>query len=378
LELSSNSAQLHYNMALAQRDLGELDEAMDAFRRAEILGYRKPELTWDRSLTQLLMGDYENGFKNYEARWSLPGAKRRDAGLPDWDGVPLEKGQRLLVWAEQGFGDTLHFARYVPMLRAQGLARVIFEVQGPLARLLQRAPAFRGINVVARGVPRPDAAAQVPLLSLPRLLRTRAQTIPADGPYITPPSDIPAPYLRSGVLNVGLCWAGKPSHRNDRNRSVGAAGFVSLIDLPGASFHSLQKGPGARQIAEEGLSALVNDMGSTLSDFAETAAAIAPLDLIITVDTAIAHLAGAMGKTVWVLLPYAPDWRWMMAREDSPWYPTMTIFRQDTPGDWDPVLADVRAALAGEITEKLRGSRSVGKRKQQLSHEEEPDQEGAD
>ncbi|MEQ8603087.1 MAG: tetratricopeptide repeat-containing glycosyltransferase family protein [Marivibrio sp.] len=353
LELTSGSAQLHYNMALAQRDVGYLEEALHAFRRAEMLGYAKPELTWDRALTYLLQGDFANGFEQYEARWSLPEAARRQFDCPVWEGEGDLDGP-LLVWAEQGFGDTLQFCRYLPSLKARGIERLIVEVQGPIARLLQETPAFEGVTVVARGAPLPKAAAHAPLLSLPRVLGTTLETIPAGTPYLTRPAAIPARRAPVDVLNVGLCWAGKPSHRNDRNRSVGAGAFMALFDLPGARFQSLQKGPGARQIAEHGLEALVEDVGSGLKDFAETTAAIEALDLVITVDTSIAHLAGAMGKEVWVVLPYAPDWRWMLHRDDSPWYPSMTLYRQTSPGDWDEVFARVRGALAGRISDKLR------------------------
>jgi tetratricopeptide (TPR) repeat protein len=359
VELASGSAQLHYNMALSLRDVGHLDASLHAFRRAEMLGYRRPELEWDRALTQLLQGDFETGFKGYEARWRLAEAGRRWSDAPEWDGGPVAgadgKPGPLLVWTEQGFGDTLHFARYLPILKAKGVHPLIFEVQGPLARLFQQAAAFKGIAVVPRGAPRPEPAAQIPLLSLPRLLHTVERTIPASIPYLEAPDSVERPYLPGGVLNVGLCWAGKPTHRNDRNRSAGAAAFVPLLDLPGASFHALQKGPGAQQIADEGLTALVSDFSSRLADFAETAAAVEALDLVITVDTSIGHLAGAMGKEVWVLLPYAPDWRWMLHRDDSPWYPTMTLFRQTSPGDWEEVFQRVRRALSERITEKLRG-----------------------
>ncbi|MBP5858809.1 glycosyltransferase family protein [Marivibrio halodurans] len=355
IELTPGSAQLHYNMGLAQRDLGYLGEALSAFRRAELLGYDKPELTWDRALTQLLQGDFDEGFRNYESRWRLSEAGRKVTSAPTFDGRTVPERGSILIWTEQGFGDTLQFARYLPILKARGFDSLIFEVQGPLARLFQKTRDFEGITVVARGAPRPEPAAQAPLLSLPHILRTRLDAVPAGLPYIHRPAGIERPALPRGVVNVGLCWAGKPTHRNDRNRSAGAAGFIALLDLPGAAFHSLQKGPGARQIADEGLRALVTDLGGGLKDFAETAAAIDALDMVITVDTSIAHLAGAMGKTVWVLLPYAPDWRWMLHRDDSPWYPSMTLFRQSSPGDWEEVFARVRGALARRIAETLRG-----------------------
>lgn len=356
LDLSPGVARVHYNYGLTVRDKGDLDAAEHAMHRAELLGYETPDIAWDRALTALLAGKFRAGFEAYESRWRLPESAALHQTIPQWDGSPL--GDRtLLVWAEQGLGDTLQFSRYLcDGAAALGLAaaggRIILEVQPPLARVLQRSPDFSGITVVPRGARLPPADVQIPLLSLPRLAGTDTHNIPDHCPYIVaPPDSVPPPGLQPDRLKIGICWAGKPSHRNDRNRSVPLSSFGALFDLPGTDFLSLQKGPAAEEIAERSIGALVRDLGGGFRDFADTAAALRALDLVITVDTSVAHLAGAMARPVWVLLPYAPDWRWMLHRDDSPWYPSMTLFRQTSPGDWDEVFTRVRQALL----RKLRG-----------------------
>ncbi len=355
LELSSDVARIHYNYGLTVRDKGDLKEAGNAIRRASLLGYEAPELPWDQSLTELLSGNLAHGFEIYESRWKLPEIKRLHTNAPEWDGSALE-GRTLLVWSEQGMGDTLQFCRYV-IDSADGIAdtggKIVLEVQAPLARILQRSPDFSKVTVIPRGAKLPKFDLQIPLLSLPRLRGTTLDSIPDHCPYIMPPSDIPKPPgLHADRLKVGLCWAGKPSHKNDRNRSVDLESFATLFDLPKTDFVSLQKGPAVQDIAELSLGPLLRDLGSGFRDFADTAATIRALDLVITVDTSVAHLAGAMARPVWVLLPYAPDWRWMLHRDDSPWYPSMTLFRQTSPGDWSEVFSRVRQALI----RKLRSS----------------------
>ncbi|WP_420415996.1 tetratricopeptide repeat protein [Pacificispira sp.] len=352
LDLSSDVARIHYNYGLTVRDKGDLTEAGNAIRRASLLGYDAPELPWDQSLTQLLSGNLAQGFQTYESRWKLPEIKRLHTNAPDWDGAPLD-GKTLLVWAEQGMGDTLQFCRYV-IDSSDGIAgaggKIILEVQAPLARILQRSPEFSKVTVIPRGTRLPKFDFQVPLLSLPRLLGTTLDSIPDHCPYILPPPDAEKPAgLHPERMKVGLCWAGKPSHKNDRNRSVSLEECATLFDLPKTDFVSLQKGPAVQDIANLSLGPLLRDLGSGFRDFADTAAAIRALDLVITVDTSVAHLAGAMARPVWVLLPYAPDWRWMLHRDDSPWYPSMTLFRQTSPGDWSEVFSRVRHALIRKL-----------------------------
>ncbi len=352
LDLTPEMARIHYNYGLCLRDAGNLDEATHAMRRARLLGYEEPELAWDQSLTLLMGGDLETGFAEYEARWNLPGVDRQYQSVPEWDGSPLD-GRRLVVWAEQGMGDTLQFCRYL-CDTMDGLTTlngpVTLDVQPPLARLLQNAPQFKDVTVVPRRAPLEDVDLQVPLLSLPRLCHTGMDTIPDHCPYITAPArSAGARPLNRDRFNVGIVWKGKPSHKNDRNRSVSLETFAALFDLPGTDFISLQKGPAVEEIQSDGMQSLVADHGSAFRDFADTAATLQSLDLVISVDTSVAHLAGAMARPVWVLIPYAPDWRWMHHRDDSPWYPSMTLYRQTAPGDWRETFMRMRKALIRKL-----------------------------
>jgi len=349
------SGSFVYNLALVLRDAGDLDAALARFDAAETLGYDKSELKWDRALALLLRGDMARGFTEYEWRWQTPDAKKRDFPGPAWDGAPLGDGT-LLVYAEQGFGDAIQFVRYLPLLAGRA-ARVVFECPALLIRLLRASPACAGLRLVARDIdPLPDFDAHAALLSLPHLLT--AETIPAQTPYLHPPAegtrlDDPP----GGGLRVGIAWAGKPTHRNDRNRSLALARLAPVLELPGADFHSLQLGAAADQIAALGFAAVLRDWRPQIRDFADSAALIAALDLVITVDSAPAHLAGALGREVWTLLPFAPDWRWRTGRTgrtDTPWYPAMRLFRQDAPGAWDEVVARVCAALAARIEKAAR------------------------
>jgi hypothetical protein len=283
------------------------------------------------------------GWEEYEWRWRTPrmSAARRDFIQPQWQGEAGE-GRRLLIHAEQGFGDTLQFCRYAPMAAARGW-RVLLEVQAPLVRLLQCLP---GVEVVGQGETLPAFDAHIALLSLPRIFATRIDTIPAASPYLRANvageeawrarlADIPG-------KRVGLAWAGSPLLLADRQRSVPPRALAPLFAVEGWYFVSLQKtGPAAP--AEFPL----HDFMADAEDFADTAALIANLDLVIAVDSAVAHLAAAMGKPVWLLNRFAPCWRWFGRREDSPWYPTLRIHQQPVPDDWDSVVAEVTLALRG-------------------------------
>ena len=235
-------------------------------------------------------------------------------------------------------GDSIQFARYVPLVAAKG-ARVVLECQAPLVALFESLEG--AAEIVARDAPLPAFDVQAPLLSLPRIFKTELDSIPESGAYLA------AEVVRSkkftdaldpGRLNVGIAWAGKPSHRNDRNRSAGIEPFIDLLGTPGATFHSLQVGPRAGDIAATGCAGLIRDHAPDLQDFADTAALVSALDLVISVDTSVCHLAGALGKPCWVVIPYTPDWRWLMQREDSPWYPSLRLFRQERFGDWPGVF----------------------------------------
>lgn len=345
LALSPDSPETHYNLGLCLRERGDIAAAITSFETAAAKGYDKPDLAWDMALTLLLSGDLKQGFAQYEARWMLPQSPPQHQDIPGWDGDDLDG--TLLVYAEQGFGDSIQFCRYLPLLRGRA-KRIVFECQPPLYRLLRASPALAGIDIAARqheALPRADAA--VALLSLPRFCGTvDDRTIPADIPYLMPPTtNIPALAAEKRHRRVGLAWAGKPSHNNDRNRSLPLSSLSPLLDCPDTDFFSFQMGAAASQIAALHLSPLLPDLSPHIRDFADTAALIRDMDLIITVDTSIAHLTGALGKPVWVILPHAPDWRWQLGRDDSPWYPTMTLFRQEKPGDRDGAVRRVRDQL---------------------------------
>ncbi|RVU37961.1 tetratricopeptide repeat protein [Hwanghaeella grinnelliae] len=350
LSLTPGAAQIHYNMGLVTRDFGELAEADACFRRAELLGYDNPDLPWDQSLTVLLSGNLEKGFEAYEARWDLPETQQRYAALPRWHGE-AEKDKTIVIHAEQGLGDSLQFCRYVPTLKSR-VGRLVFEVQPQLIDLLTASPLFDGVEIRARNHELVEADMQMPLLSAPNLLPLGESVLPGREPYLTPPPDGPRIGDNGTGPRIGIAWAGKPTHKNDANRSAGLSAFTALFDVLNARFYSLQVGPAQAEIQDLSLGAVIQDLSPAIRSFADTASLLQDLDVVVTVDTSVAHLAGAMGKPVWVMLPFAPDWRWQLRREDSPWYPSMRLFRQTSPGDWDEVFMRVRAALDDWIADR--------------------------
>jgi len=343
-------AEAHNNLGLVLSVQGRLDQAVAAYRRAIAL---KPDLAdghWNLALALLARGDFAEGWEEYEWRWDCTEARgsRRKFRQAEWDGGPLH-GRTILLHAEQGLGDTIQFIRYLPLVVRRG-GRVRVECQPLLERLLQ---AMAGdITVVARGQPLPEFDVHCPLMSLPRVLATTLPTIPGQVPYLHASAQS-AKWWRNRLANhgpaikVGLIWAGNPQHKNDRNRSIKLATLAPLAQVSSVDFYSLQKGAAAAQSPPPGMN--LSDPSDDLKDFIDTAGLIANLDLVIAVDTAVAHLAGAMGKPVWTLLPYAPDWRWLRDRTDSPWYPTMRLFRQSAIGDWAGVIQQVTAALASLV-----------------------------
>ena len=295
---------------------------------------------------RLLRGEYEAGWAGYEHRLALRkfARVRERFDEPRWDGAPLA-GQTILLHAEQGFGDTLQFIRYAPLVAARGGA-VAVECPPSLASLVG---SVEGVaRVIEQGAALPPFACQAPLLSLPRILATDMDSIPADIPYLAPPPGPPPPPLvEAGEgFRVGIVWAGNPDHADDRNRSCGLAAFAPLRALGGVRLYGLQVGPRAADLQSLPPGPPVIDLSPWLSDFAATARAMQALDLIVTVDSAPAHLAGALGRPAWVLLPFVPDWRWLLERDDSPWYPSLRLFRQPTFGDWPAVFERVAASIA--------------------------------
>jgi tetratricopeptide (TPR) repeat protein len=348
LAIAPRSVELLINRGTALRALNRDEEALNSFAEAIAIDPQRAEARWNASLVRLRRGDFEAGWKDYEWRWRKPdwADKRRNFDAPLWLGNARLEGKTILLHAEQGFGDTLQFVRYARLVAGLG-ATVILECQPELKSLLQR---VEGVSrVVERGEPLPDFDWHCPLLSLPLAFGTRLHTVPADVPYIAPPvSDIDAwdrKFAGFGKPRIGFVWSGNGAHLNDHNRSVPLPLMIASF-TSGAYWVILQKNISSEDAAMLARHPNVMQVGDELRDFADTAAAIAALDLVVTVDTAAAHLAGAMGKPVWILLPFSPDFRWLLDREDSPWYPTVRLFRQQHPGDWQSVVGRVREALA--------------------------------
>ncbi|HTP95423.1 MAG TPA: tetratricopeptide repeat-containing glycosyltransferase family protein, partial [Burkholderiales bacterium] len=347
IALNPTFAEAIFNDAKTLAGQGRLEDAKRKYEAGLRLQPGNAKARLGYGIAHLLGGELEQGWEHYEARPSNPGdAPYTDDTSRRWRGEPLE-GRTLLLHAEQGFGDTIQFVRFVPQLAASG-ARIVLELQPPLVALLAGVPGVSG--VITRGTPRPAFDWQCPLPSLPYVLALGLDRIAATAevPYLhAEPARLERWRARLGGcrgLRIGLAWAGNPNHLNDLNRSLPFAVLRPLADIAGVSFVALQKGPALAQ-AEAGHGPRVLLPGDELGDFADTAAAIAQLDLVISVDTSVAHLAGALGKPAWVLLPFAPDWRWMLEREDSPWYPTMRLFRQSRPRDWAGVIERVGREL---------------------------------
>lgn len=347
LSLKNNYADAHNNMGVVLFKQGKLREAIIEYEQAINIRQDFPDAHCNLGHALLLRGDLKKGFSEYEWRWRVKGVnyeKPRSFKQPLWDGSDL-KGKTILLHAEQGYGDTIHFIRYASLIADKG-ACVIIECQPLLQRLLAKLPGIH--QTISRGASLPKFDVHAPILSLPHICGTTLDTIPAAVPYIAAPPSGNTIINASPVerIRIGIAWAGSPTHANDTNRSCAVEHFNLLMDVPGFNWYSLQKeGAEGRKKNTGKYSSLLKDLGPSLNDFADTAAVIDQLDLIITVDTAVAHLAGAMAKAVWVLLPFVSDWRWMMERTDSPWYPTMRLFRQIQPNDWDGVFEKVRNEL---------------------------------
>jgi tetratricopeptide (TPR) repeat protein len=336
-----------YNRGVTLLELKRFDEALASYDRALALRPDYAEAHFNEAFCRLMIGDFDRGWKKYEWRWETGNQRhiRRGFKQPLWLGQEEIAGKTILLHAEQGFGDTLQFCRYVPLVAARD-ARVVLEVQKSLQELMG---SLAGVaHIISKGDPLPDFDLQCPFLSLPLAFGTRLETIPSAVPYLrASPQALNNWEGRLGPRDrprIGLVWSGNPMNTRDHNRSIGFSSFLSLLDI-NATFISLQKDVSAADAV------LLNDrsdllhFGDELRSFADTAALIANLDLVITVETSVAHLAGALAKPVWVLLPFIPDWRWHLDRDDSPWYPTARLFRQDATRAWDNVIARVHDAL---------------------------------
>ena len=357
LKIRPDVAKTMTNKALSLAELCRFDEAMAAYRRSMIVNPNDSIAAWNLSLLQLLFGDFGAGWRGREARFAIPALA---AGYPKWStkrwhGNEAVAGKTVIVCAEEGLGDTIQFVRYVPMLAARG-ARVILIVDEALLPILSR---MKGVSqclpkLLDTVVPPYDF--HVPIGSLPLAFGTTLDDIPCERAYLPRPemNRVQAWEDRLGPrekLMVGLVWSGNPKHRGDRNRSMPLRTLTRILDVD-ATFVSLQKSPRPEDVLTLRESTDIIDLTSYLTDFAETAALVACLDLVITVDTSVAHLSAALGCPTWILLPHVPDYRWLLDREDSPWYPTVRLFRQTETREYETVLDRVRAELVTLIGAK--------------------------
>jgi Flp pilus assembly protein TadD len=356
LRLRPGYAEAYNNLGKGYYARGRVAEALAQFEQALRVKPDYADAHANRALLWLLQGDFEQGWQEYEWRWAQPGALRRGFRQPLWDGAALE-GRTILLHSEQGLGDTVQFIRYVSLVKERG-GKVIVQCQAPLVCLLS---GLKGIDqIVAMEQQIPDFDVHVPLLSLPGIFRTTLACIPAPVPYLHADQALVdrwrATFPKRPAFRVGIAWQGNPSFRSDRQRSIPLMQFQQLATVPDVELVSLQKGPGTDQLrglqGKFSVTDLQNVLGGDNESFANIAAIMMHLDLVISCDTAIAHLAGALGVNVWVALPLLPDWRWLLQREDSPWYPTMRLFRQTRYGQW----GDVFDRMAEELKRAAGGT----------------------
>ena len=327
---------------------GRLDAGVEHFDRALAVEPEHLDARLGRARANFLAGRYPAAWADFRYRrrhkqWRPPHVTGRD-----WTGQD-PAGQSILLYGEQGLGDIIQFVRYVPLVAQRG-ARVFVHCPPRLVRLLERLPDVAGVAPGDR--PHPETDWICPLLDLPGVLGTELDSIPGACPYLpsrTPPSPL-LPATRQ--FRVGIVWAGNPANQRDRHRSCRLDDFAPVLEVPGVDFVSFQVGPRAAELRDSGWRGLIGEAGDDLVPFETTADALAEVDLVITVDTAMAHLAGALGRPVWTLLPFAPDWRWLLGRIDTPWYPTMRLFRQPAPNDWAGAFREVRRVLAGRLAER--------------------------
>jgi tetratricopeptide (TPR) repeat protein len=324
-------------------------EAIASYDRALAIAPDSAKAHWNRGLALLRMGDLERGWKEFEWRWEVKEASVWQHGFDQqrlWRGEQPIAGKTILLHAEQGLGDTIQFVRYLPQVAALG-AKVIVQVHPELRTLIS---SIAGADrVIGKGEQVPGFDLHCPLMSLPLAFNTRLETIPAKIPYLSGASERAASWAewlpKSVRPKIGIAWAGNPKHANDRMRSIALPRLMPLLSLPGFQFIGIQKDlcDGDLEFLREHPRLI--HLGDKIADFSETAAIMSHLDLVVAVDTSVAHLAGALGRPVWVLLDHTPDWRWMVEREDSPWYPSARLFRQQTAGDWEGVVGRVVEAL---------------------------------
>lgn len=347
VELKPGAAEYWNNLGLVYRDANRPKDCLDMLDKALELRPDYPEAKWDRALTLMMMGDYRQGFPAYEARWGLDKSPPRAYPMPRWQGEPLA-GKTLFLHDEQGFGDALQFARFVGNAAQQG-ARIILECQPQLARLFAQLPGV--VRVVPRGTAVSDADYWAPLLSVPGILGLGIEDLAPGVPYLKPVSPPRAAITKDRRMRVGLVWAGKMT---PRDRSIALDRLLPLASNPNVILVSLQMGDRQQDIAKLHAAPLVGDLSPAISDFADTAALLAELDLLVSIDTSIVHLAGAMGVPTLMLLLYYSDWRWGVSGPSTPWYSSLTLFRQKRYGDWREPLDDLLAEFQQRLVRHLQ------------------------
>jgi tetratricopeptide (TPR) repeat protein len=359
IALQPNYPEAFSNRGAALYELRRHAEALDNYDRAIALQPDYPEAHWNAASLRLLTGDFTRGWAEYEWRWKYEAMAmaNRSFAQPLWRGEAIE-GKTILLHSEQGLGDAIQFCRYAPLVAARG-ARVIVEVDRRLKELMS---SLAGVTqVISAGEALPDFDLHCPLLSLPRAFGTQLETVPAETPYLhAGPNKLAQWNVRLGerpagkrACRIGIAWAGNPNHKRDQIRSIDLGAVLPLLEC-GATIVSVQKDIRPADAAVLGAHPDIRLFADDLADFSDTAALLSNLDLVVSVDTSIAHLAGALGCPIWILLPYLPDWRWLLDRDTSPWYPTARLFRQDESRRWDSVIPRVQAALSETIAATKR------------------------
>lgn len=360
VRLEPKSFLIRSNYAIALRECGRAEEALPQFDIACGMEPDNDTIKWERALTYLDLARFKEGWEAFEVRWKQKQMKPREYPQPHWKGEDF-KDKTILLYEEQGFGDTILCSRFIPMVKARG-GRVIFECKPALHRLLQKLPIDK---LVATGTTDAGNLGEtfdyhLPLMSLPGIFGTDLTNIPPPSPLFASPSP-PAEAQRlldmhKDRFRVGIIWSGSVTFARNGKRAVKAERFLPFAEIPGVQLYSLQKGPCEGELADCGGRGLIPELGPIVNDFADTAAILKQLDLVIMTDSSVAHVAGSVGCPIWNLLCYRPYWLYLSDRSDSPWYPSMRLFRQEVPGEWDQVFKDAYKALEQAVAEKKAGS----------------------
>jgi len=361
LEIDPDHAKALYNLGTILKEDGKLDEAEACYRKLLKIILDYAEGKQNLGIILLLKGELKEGFELYESRWQASKLEPRFSGTP-WEGQSL-KSKTILLCAEQGIGDTIQFVRYAPHVKALG-CKVILAAQPNLTGVLSN---IEGVDqVISYDTNAPSHDYHTMLLSLPHIFKTTLDTIPNTTPYVS--ADTNSLNKWKSIFNntpnfkVGLVWTGNPKNANDKRRSLSIETLIPLLNIRGIKFFSLQMGEKSKELNLFGLNNRITDLSPDLKDTWDTAAAISLMDLIISVDTSVGHLSGAIARHTWLMLPFAPDWRWMLKREDTPWYPTVRLFRQPEPGDWGTVVEKIKRELTQIVKERQQFSGAGGQK----------------